>query len=657
LLVLLAGSLGADELPLNGGVVPVVAAEGVTGTLIVIALFGATLLNGPGVKQVTVCPDVLQVLPPLTKVAGADTPAGSVMVVVIGPVAGPVPTFVVVTGTLLGCPTTNGVAGWPTVVIKSGTAGFCTGVLGVIGVEPLLLVLLTGSLGADELPLNAGVVPTVAAEGVTGTLIVIALFGATLLNGPGVKQVTVCPDVLQLLPPLVKVAGADTPAGSVMVVVIGPVAGPEPTFVVVTGILLTCPTVNGVAGWPTVVIKSGVATFCTGVVGVIGVEPLLPVLLAGSLGADEPPLNAGVVPAVAAEGVTGTLIVIALFGATLLNPLGVKQVTVCPDVLQVLPPLAKVAGADTPVGSVMVVVIGPVAGPEPTFVVVTGILLTCPTVNGVAGWPTVVTKSGTPATGVLGVVGVAALLPVLLAGSFGAEDVPLNVGVVPAVAAEGVTGTLIVIVLLGAVLLNGPGVLQVTVWPEVVQLLPPLVKVAGADVPAGNVMVVVIGPVAGPEPMLVVVTGTLLTCPTINGVAGWPTVVTKSGAGAFCTGVLGVIGVALLLPVLLAGSFGADEPPLNAGVVPAVAAEGVTGTLITMALLPAVLLNGPGVKQVTVCPDVLQVLPPLVKLLGADTPEGSVIVVVIGPVAGPVPTFVVVTGILLTCPTVKAVAG
>jgi hypothetical protein len=108
----------------------------------------------------------------------------------------------------------------------------------------------------------------------------------------------------------------------------------------------------------------------------------------------------------------------------------------------------------------------------------------------------------------------------LATGSFGAEDVPLNVGVVPAVAADGVTGTLITIALLPAVLLNGPGVLQVTVWPEVVQLLPPLVKVAGADVPAGNVMVVVIGPVAGPEPTFVVVTGTLLTCPTVSGVVG-----------------------------------------------------------------------------------------------------------------------------------------
>jgi hypothetical protein len=260
------------------------------------------------------------------------------------------------------------------------------------------------------------------------------------------------------------------------------------------------------------------------------------VLLTGSFGADEPPLKVGVVPATEAEGVTGTLIVMALLGAVLLNGPGVLQVTVCPEVVQLLPPLVKVAGADVPVGNVMVVVIGPVAGPDPTFVVVIGILLTCPTVSGVAGWPIVVVKSGTPATGVLGVVGVALLLLVLATGSSGVDEPPLNVGVVPATEAEGVTGTLIVIALFGATLLNGPGVLQVTVCPEVVQLLPPLVKVGGADVPAGNVIVVVIGPVLGPEPTLVVVTGTLLTCPTVSGVAGWPTVVTKSGAMTVAVG-------------------------------------------------------------------------------------------------------------------------
>jgi hypothetical protein len=103
----------------------------------------------------------------------------------------------------------------------------------------LLPVLATGSSGVDEPPLNIGVVPAVDAEGVAGTFIVMALFGDTLLNGPGVLQVTVCPLVVQLLVPLVKLGGADTPVGKVIVVVIGPVAGPEPTFVVVIGILLT----------------------------------------------------------------------------------------------------------------------------------------------------------------------------------------------------------------------------------------------------------------------------------------------------------------------------------------------------------------------------------------------------------------------------------
>jgi hypothetical protein len=108
--------------------------------------------------------------------------------------------------------------------------------------------LATGSSGVDEPPLNVGVVPATEADGVTGTFITTVLLPAVLLNGPGVLQVTVCPEVLQLLPPLVNVAGADVPAGNVIVVVIGPVAGPEPAFVVVIGILLTCPTVSGVVG-------------------------------------------------------------------------------------------------------------------------------------------------------------------------------------------------------------------------------------------------------------------------------------------------------------------------------------------------------------------------------------------------------------------------
>ena len=54
------------------------------------------------------------------------------------------------------------------------------------------------------------------------------LFGETLLKGPAFVQETVCPLVVQVLPFDVKFAGALMPVGNVIVVVIGPFAGPEP---------------------------------------------------------------------------------------------------------------------------------------------------------------------------------------------------------------------------------------------------------------------------------------------------------------------------------------------------------------------------------------------------------------------------------------------
>jgi hypothetical protein len=60
------------------------------------------------------------------------------------------------------------------------------GVVGVIGVELLLPVLLDGSFGAVDVAVNGGVVPAVLASGVTGTFIVNELFGAVLVKGPGV---------------------------------------------------------------------------------------------------------------------------------------------------------------------------------------------------------------------------------------------------------------------------------------------------------------------------------------------------------------------------------------------------------------------------------------------------------------------------------------
>jgi hypothetical protein len=267
---------------------------------------------------------------------------------------------------------------------------------GVMGVAGLFVVLFVGSFGAEVVALNGGFVPTVLAKGVTGILITAVLLGDKLLIGPGVEQVTVCPEVVQELPLLKKLAGAVVPVGKVNVVVIGPVAGAEPTFVIVTGILLGSPTVSGVVGWPILVIKSG--TPAIGVEGVIGLAPLLPVLATGSLGAEVVALNCGLVPADEGNGVTGTLMTDVFVGAVLLIGPGVEHVTVCPNVVQELPLLKKLAGAVVPVGMVIVVVIGPVAGAVPTLVIVTGISLDCPTVRGVVGCPIVVTKSGAVVT-------------------------------------------------------------------------------------------------------------------------------------------------------------------------------------------------------------------------------------------------------------------
>ena len=106
-------------------------------------------------------------LPLLVKLAGALVPAGSVIVVVMVPVVGPLPLLVTVTGTLLATPATKLGEGWPMVVVKSG-APTATGVVGVMGAAGLLAVLI--SLGVYTVPMNGpGCVPTALAFGVTGT--------------------------------------------------------------------------------------------------------------------------------------------------------------------------------------------------------------------------------------------------------------------------------------------------------------------------------------------------------------------------------------------------------------------------------------------------------------------------------------------------------
>ena len=137
---------------------------------------------------------------------------------------------------------------------------------------------------------------------------------------------------------------------------------PEPVIVgVVSFVVLPDAGVVIVGGLP----------LTTGVVGVIGVAALLAVLASPGAG-DVVALNCGDVPTVPALGVAGTtkpLLTVGLIGP------GVVQVTVWLAVLQLHPLLVNVAGALTPVGSVTVVVIGPVAAPGPLLVTVTGTLL------------------------------------------------------------------------------------------------------------------------------------------------------------------------------------------------------------------------------------------------------------------------------------------
>ena len=93
-------------------------------------------------------------------------------------------------------------------------------------------------------------------------------------------------------------------------------------------------------------------------------------------------------------------------------------------------------------------------------------------------------------TGIDVVVGVAALLLVIVSPVTGFV-VALNVGFVPDKDAFGVIGTKKVLSLPAA---SGPALVHVTVGAVVEHVQVLLVKVAGAVMPAGNVMVVVITP-------------------------------------------------------------------------------------------------------------------------------------------------------------------
>lgn len=225
----------------------------------------------------------------------------------------------------------------------------------------------------------------------------------------------------------------------------------------------------------------------------------------------------------------------------------------------------------------------------------------------------------------------------------------LKVGKEPTALLLGVTGTLNVLL---APLAIEFGLVQLTTCPATVQPQPLLENAAGGVIPAGIVIVVVIGPFAGAVPILLTVTGIFEVVPAVKaGIV--PTVVVKSGAVPACTGVIGE-------PVL--PLFPDETSPLtgvvfttNEGIVPIELFVGVTGTLNKL-LVP--LVNELGFVQVTTCPATVQFQPLLEN--GADggvMPAGIVSVVVTGPLAGAVPILLTVTGIFEVTPAVRVGTG
>ena len=108
------------------------------------------------------------------------------------------------------------------------------GIEEVIGTAVLLAVFVSPDIGV-VVALNTGDVPEVEAFGVTGTLNVLLPPAAIEL---GFVHVTEGVVVEHVQPLVVNVAGAVTPVGRVIVVVIGPAAEPPPILATVTGILL-----------------------------------------------------------------------------------------------------------------------------------------------------------------------------------------------------------------------------------------------------------------------------------------------------------------------------------------------------------------------------------------------------------------------------------
>ena len=97
--------------------------------------------------------------------AGADIPVGNVIVDTTGPLVGPVPMFETVIGTSLGDPATNGVTGWPILVVTSGvptTVGVLVGPDGLfaVTVSPVTGVVVAEKVNGEPNELGVGVIGT-----------------------------------------------------------------------------------------------------------------------------------------------------------------------------------------------------------------------------------------------------------------------------------------------------------------------------------------------------------------------------------------------------------------------------------------------------------------------------------------------------------------
>ena len=176
---------------MNVGVVPTIAAFGVTNTLNTLVEVAPEVVKGVGFVQVITELDVLQVQPFDVNVGVVVIPKGKVTVAVVVPVVAAVPILLIVTGILLGTPTANAPTGCPIAVVKSGAAAAVTGVVGVIGGAVLSAVTVSPGTGVVAAVNGLGEVPTVLAAGVTGIFKITVFVGAVLLIGPGVEHVTI----------------------------------------------------------------------------------------------------------------------------------------------------------------------------------------------------------------------------------------------------------------------------------------------------------------------------------------------------------------------------------------------------------------------------------------------------------------------------------